>query len=429
MATTPLATWNVRLEPSKKTTVRLTSHADLKITNAALDAILADENGRSTVMIEIQNAPLDSDDDSEDETGSPSLAQNFVLTNLVPRTVESSIHDTIITRPAEITFEVIGKNTIHLSGYYYAPADLYSDDEDEYDEDEDEYSDQEGDGILLGDVASDVEYMADQIELEGDSDTEMPNDSHRFEEVVDEPAEVGKKRPRGSEEADIAQIPEAGQKLSKKAQKKLKALQSAGKESKADSSGSHAGPKDTEGPPQKKAKNANGAAVPVEKNKKENKPAEKGANPAVAAANSEGAQAKKQKEKDTGKGKEKAPDAQVNKKGEAGKPKQLAGGLVITDKKVGTGAVAKKGSKVQVRYIGKLANGTIFDQNTSGQPFRFKVGSGEVIKGWDEGFAGMKEGGERTIVVPPKMGYGAKQSGPIPANATLTFDVKLLGVS
>lgn len=106
----------------------------------------------------------------------------------------------------------------------------------------------------------------------------------------------------------------------------------------------------------------------------------------------------------------------------------VAGGLVIEDKKAGTGAAAKKGSKISMRYVGKLTSGKIFDQNTSGKPFAFRLGAGQVIKGWDVGVEGMRVGGERRLTIPAAMGYGRAGAGPIPGNATLVFDVKLVAL-
>ena len=104
--------------------------------------------------------------------------------------------------------------------------------------------------------------------------------------------------------------------------------------------------------------------------------------------------------------------------------------LEITDIVVGTGAEAVAGKRIQVHYTGTLTNGSKFDSSVDrGQPFRFNLGAGEVIRGWDEGFAGMKVGGKRKLVIPPEMGYGARGYPPvIPANATLVFEVELLGV-
>lgn len=105
-------------------------------------------------------------------------------------------------------------------------------------------------------------------------------------------------------------------------------------------------------------------------------------------------------------------------------------GLKYTDVKVGTGAEAKPGETVSVHYTGWLTNGTKFDSSKDrGQPFTFPLGAGRVIKGWDEGVAGMKTGGVRKLTIPPELGYGARGAGGvIPPNATLVFEVELLGV-
>ena len=113
---------------------------------------------------------------------------------------------------------------------------------------------------------------------------------------------------------------------------------------------------------------------------------------------------------------------------------ELANGLKYTDTNVGTGAEATKGHKVSVHYTGWLYNngakGAKFDSSLDrGQPFAFGLGAGQVIQGWDEGVAGMKVGGKRTLIIPPELGYGARGAGGvIPPNATLIFDVELLGV-
>jgi FKBP-type peptidyl-prolyl cis-trans isomerase len=97
---------------------------------------------------------------------------------------------------------------------------------------------------------------------------------------------------------------------------------------------------------------------------------------------------------------------------------------------VGKGAEAKKGKMVQVHYIGRLTNGTKFDASCdSGKPYEFVLGVGNVIRGWDEGVAGMKVGGQRRLVIPSDMGYGPSGAGGvIPPNAALIFDVELLAV-
>jgi FKBP-type peptidyl-prolyl cis-trans isomerase FkpA len=104
--------------------------------------------------------------------------------------------------------------------------------------------------------------------------------------------------------------------------------------------------------------------------------------------------------------------------------------LQIEDLKVGTGAEAKAGQHVTVHYVGTLTNGSKFDSSRDrNEGFDFKLGAGQVIKGWDQGVAGMKVGGLRKLTIPPELGYGKGGYPPvIPANATLVFEVELLSV-
>jgi len=109
-------------------------------------------------------------------------------------------------------------------------------------------------------------------------------------------------------------------------------------------------------------------------------------------------------------------------------------GLKITDTQAGTGATPKTGQTCVMHYTGWLyqdgKKGAKFDSSVDrGQPFEFPIGTGRVIKGWDEGVASMKVGGKRTLIIPPELGYGARGAGGvIPPNATLLFEVELLGV-
>jgi FKBP-type peptidyl-prolyl cis-trans isomerase len=116
--------------------------------------------------------------------------------------------------------------------------------------------------------------------------------------------------------------------------------------------------------------------------------------------------------------------------GSSAKEVTMPDGLKYTDEQVGTGTEAQAGKTVTVHYTGWLLDGTKFDSSRDrNQPFSFPLGGGQVIKGWDEGVAGMKIGGKRTLIIPPELGYGARGAGGvIPPDSTLKFDVELLDV-
>lgn len=119
------------------------------------------------------------------------------------------------------------------------------------------------------------------------------------------------------------------------------------------------------------------------------------------------------------------PAAQQEKK----KVVKTDSGLQYVDEVEGTGATPEKGQNVTVHYTGTLTDGTKFDSSRDrGEPFKFKIGVGQVIKGWDEGVGTMKVGGRRQLTIPPDLGYGSRGIGPIPPNSTLLFDVELLKV-
>lgn len=110
--------------------------------------------------------------------------------------------------------------------------------------------------------------------------------------------------------------------------------------------------------------------------------------------------------------------------------------LTTTDTVVGTGATTQTGDSVTVNYTGWLydvkaadKHGTQFDSSVGGTPFTFTLGAGYVIAGWDQGVAGMKVGGKRTLIIPSSLGYGATGSGAIPPNAALVFDIELVSIN
>ncbi len=125
-----------------------------------------------------------------------------------------------------------------------------------------------------------------------------------------------------------------------------------------------------------------------------------------------------------------SPGSAQDKKEEKKKVVTTKSGLKYEDLKEGTGAEAKKGDTVEVHYTGWLTDGKKFDSSVDrGKPFEFPLGAGRVIKGWDEGVAGMKVGGKRKLMIPPELGYGSRGAGGvIPPNAELIFEVELLKI-
>ncbi|XP_046581557.1 46 kDa FK506-binding nuclear protein-like [Haliotis rubra] len=139
--------------------------------------------------------------------------------------------------------------------------------------------------------------------------------------------------------------------------------------------------------------------------------------------------------KDTPKSTPNQPKKDTPKPSASQTPKQtpkkrvVSGGVIVEDIKVGHGPEAKSGKQAQMYYVGTLQDGKQFDSCKGGKPFKFKLGKGEVIHGWDVGVSGMKVGGKRKLVIPPTMGYGKQRQGPIPPNSTLVFEVELKAVS
>jgi FKBP-type peptidyl-prolyl cis-trans isomerase len=125
-----------------------------------------------------------------------------------------------------------------------------------------------------------------------------------------------------------------------------------------------------------------------------------------------------------------AANATTNQTTSTTMPTENTTQLQITDEIIGTGAAAATGDSVTVNYVGSFTNGTIFDAsaNHGTTGFTFNLGAGQVIKGWDDGIVGMKEGGKRRLIVPASLGYGPNDYGPIPGNSTLIFEVELLKV-
>ncbi|KAL9107046.1 MAG: hypothetical protein Q9227_007992 [Pyrenula ochraceoflavens] len=346
--------------------------------------------------------------------------------------------DLVIGEEEQIFFKVDGTHTIHLTGNYVIPMgedSTYGDEDDnEFDlsPDEDELEDYDSD-----EEEDELDGLEDPRVMEVDTDDDGPAPKLvKVKPTKEEAPGKGKNKrpaedsPDDEEEANLDDImakslKPAGAdkveepKLSKNQLKKLK------KQKKNDGQAAEVGtvPQPEKQPALKKEPSTNG-----EKKVQFAENLEQGPTPSPSVKS------------------EAKPDAKSSSTASLGVKK--VSGVTLDDRKLGKGPAAKKGDKVGVRYIGKLAtSGKVFDgmalsyrgfdlpyanvitANKKGPPFAFKVGAGEVIKGWDTGIVGMSVGGERRITIPANQAYGAKGSPPdIPPNSVLVFDVKMLEI-
>ncbi|BGP62859.1 peptidylprolyl isomerase fpr3 [Rhodotorula toruloides] len=372
-----LGLWSIVLEPGK-TYSQNTSPA-IQITNVSYGAEVKG-NARSAVTMKYPEFEQDSDDEEDDEEEEDEdeddeniklpkiITKEPVLAVLRPNADVEVVDQVTLVEDVEVVeFSVTGENPVHLVGHYVRQED--------FDQPPSDYDSEEEYGSDFDDEDDfDSEGMSGLIDDDEEDDEDMEDAADRIQEIEEPKKAASKKRPAdetpaGADDSTVSAASVAG--LSKNQKKKLA----------------------------KKQKAENGEAVaPAAEEKK--------------AAEPKKAEAKKDEpKKDTRK-------TQV-----------LAGGLEITDFKEGTGPAAKAGSKVGMRYIGKLDNGKVFDSNTKGAPLVFNLGRGQVIKGWDLGVVGMKVGGERKLVIPAALAYGKQKIPGIPPNSRLTFDVKLLSLS
>lgn len=344
-------------------------------------------------------------------------------------------------------FKVSGTHTIYLTGNYVVPADsghhheheLYDDeDEDDYDmsPDEDELEDDEE-----SDELDDLEDP--RITEVASGDEAEPPKLVKKEEVAkkEEPAKKGKNKRAREESDDEKEVPASLDDIMAKSLKPEEPTTN--------------GETKLSKKQLKKLKNNAGKAVETAVEDKVVKKEDAAANESPLKGDK-----KVQFAKNLEQGPASSPDTlkadtkdntKPDSKKEGEKPKASLGvkmvqGVKVDDKKLGTGPAAKKGSKVGMRYIGKLKDGKVFDckyalftteevhtnklpANKKGKAFSFTIGDGSVIKGWDIGVAGMQAGGERRIVIPADLAYGKKGVAGIPGNSELTFDMKMLEVS
>lgn len=326
-------------------------------------------------------APLTDDDEDEDDESDEGLDldENVICTLFADKNCQQAL-DIVVCEGEPVFFKNTGNQTVFLTGNYVIGLDEGhdhdhddEDDEDDYDlsPDEDEL-DMDELMAMDDDESDDLDGMDDPRITEVDSEEEAPK--------LVEAKTKGKKR--AAEEESLDEMMAKGAKG--KAAKEEPALTKA---------------------QQKKLKKNNGDAAAVEPKK----------------------ETKADKKVQFAKNLEQGPTPNGDKPTGTLGVKEVKG-VKIDDKKLGKGVAAKSGNTVSMRYIGKLEDGKVFDSNKKGKPFTFKLGKGEVIKGWDIGIAGMAPGGERRISIPPHLAYGKKALPGIPANSKLIFDVKLLEI-
>ncbi|ERF69473.1 hypothetical protein EPUS_07288 [Endocarpon pusillum Z07020] len=363
-------------------------------------------------------------EEADDDEDSLEL-EEVVICTLDPEKHYQQPLDIVVGEDEKIFFKVSGTHEVHLTGNYVIPIDdgqarLYGDEEeDDYDlsPDEDELDALED--MEDEEESDELDDMADPRVMEVDTDEEAPK--------LVEPATKGKnKRPAEDSDEDEANLDDIMSKsikpsepttngdekpLSKSQKKKLKKLKKNDGEAAPVETPSTATSK-TESKTEKKEAASNG-----EKKVQFAKNLEQGPTPSATPPS-----------KDVSKDGSKETPKETKQPGGSLGVKDMQG-VTVDDRKLGSGPQAKKGSHVEMRYIGKLENGKVFDANKKGKPFSFRLGAGEVIKGWDIGVMGMAVGGERRLTIPANLGYGSKGAPPkIPPNSKLIFDLKVLGV-
>jgi len=329
------------------------------------------------------------DEDDEDDDDDDDEPEELVLCTLDPEKHYQQPLDITVRQGEEVYLAVSGTHDVYVTGNY-----LVFPEEDEDEDDEDDGL--EGLGYDMGSDEDELDEMeeSEDDELDGMTDpriTEVESDEEEAPKLVD----AGKKNKKRAAEDDatlddMISKTNGDAKLSKKEAKKLK---------KNDG--------------QAVAK----AAEPEKKAEKVDTPSSD--------------KKKVQFAKNLEQGPTGSPkvDAKPEAKKEVTKGPRNVSGVIVDDKKEGKGKAAKKGDRVEMRYIGKLKNGKVFDSNKKGKPFSFKLGVGQVIKGWDVGVAGMTAGGERRLTIPAAMAYGKKGAPPdIPPNSDLIFDIKCISV-
>jgi len=381
--------WGITLENGKKYTQ--TVQAGFHIAMAALETQSGGEKQTVGLMLEHEKA-------------------EFLICTLNSNKLQQQPLDLDFSKGEDITFYLTGKGVVHLTGYLTGEEG----DEEEYDSDSDEVpqlvpmksiSTNKGAATSIS-----IKRKSDQKESttkkmkgsDSDDDDDSDDDESDSDEDSDRITTVSSAKGKGPE------TPKSG-KQNKQQTPMQGILKTPNKESqKGGTPGQQKQGKQTPASPQTSGVNGTPGDQSAKKKKKK----------------------KKNKNKEGGDTSVSSPTTPKQKPQTPGASKTLPSGVVIQESQVGSGPEARPGRFVHVYYVGRFhKTNKQFDEATSGKPFKFRLGKGEVIKGWEDGLQGMKVGGKRKLTIPAAQAYGSKQMGPIPPNSTLVFDVELKAVS
>ncbi|KAG9016029.1 peptidylprolyl isomerase fpr4 [Tulasnella sp. 427] len=345
--------------------VRVIPGADFRVTTATFAEDLADEKGRTTIKLYRLAMPEEDDEDEEDEEDDDDEEKELTFEK-DPVVIGHLIPGKIESQQFDLVFSEEEPVEFEITGKnkVYLVGNYI--DQTPVPLPDGEYdSEDDDDAYDLDEVSSDVAMDATDL-LMGDDDDDDEEAIHaKIEEIKETSSKVEKKDKKRPRESNEGEA--EAESSSKKDKKKKQKLESGA-----------AGPAPVNGAAEKKEE------------KKETKKEEK---------------------------KEKKKNIQTTKSG-----------VTVDVRTEGKGPAAKNGQKLSMRYIGKLQNGHVFDKNVKGSPFTFTLGKGEVIKGWDEGLVGLNVGTEAVLTIPPSAAYGKRKMDDIPANSTLTFEVKVLSI-
>lgn len=434
-----MAFWGCAIKAGKEAPFVPSPEGDEKLhVSQACMAPGASKNAKATLMVRVG--------DNEEPLAVAALREGAS---------ESVALDLVLDQYTE--FSVIGNATVHLTGYYMPEYAIDGDSDEEDDEEDDEdghmYTEEELNAMndqILGFDENGVPIVAGEYDSEEDSDFDSDDMESDSEDEFDSAEEdllngedggvLGRKKSGGKAVIEDITDAEEGKKGGKKAAalgvpapKEFDDEDVGGSDEEEESDESESEEEEEEEEPvapQPQKKKAPAAKAAQTKNNKRKAEDEKPAVAAAAAEKKKKEEPKTKKEVAAKKGEDKKKIVAEQVTSGNKRVRRYANGFEVEDVQMGssTGKLAKPGKTVLVRYVGRLKNGTVFDQTKGKSTFKFRLGVGEVIKGWDRGVEGMRVGDKRKLIIPPVMGYGSSKTGPIPANSELHFDVELVDV-